>query len=709
MRIGDAMEDKFFNRELSWIEFNARVLNKALDKNVPLLERVQFLSIVSSNFDEFFQVRVAGVKREGNEALLKQIAERSHQVIKAQHECLMEDVVPSLTSNGLVYVPPAQYTSEQEEAAKDVFRMQIEPLLTPLRLPREEEGEMPFIKGLTLYAAFLLKPIEGIKPLAVDGEMDGDGKTERIALVPFPAGLQKIVWLPQNEAGKTKQFALLDDIIGMFGTQLFPGFEVVELLFFRIARDADFAVDEDAGDNFVHAMEDVLEARKSSAPVFLACSVQGRTAAGGGMILPTLMERLDLCADDVYPVDGILEPSSLLELRPVASQKMVYPEWQHYWPATLPKDEPFWDTLSHHDVLLNVPYMSYDPVVKFITDAAEDKDVLAIKMTLYRTGSASPIVSALEKAASNGKQVVALVELKARFDEERNIAWATELEKSGVIVVYGLVNLKVHAKALMIMRREGEGVRRYVHLSTGNYNHKTAKLYSDLSLFTANEEIATDVTEFFNLVTGYSTLQTMKHLAMAPVAMRTRLVAMIDREAKQCASGGKGLIMAKMNSLTHEDVICALYRASRAGVKVLLNVRGICMLVPGVKGMSENIKVTSIVDRYLEHARIFYFLNGGNDELYLSSADWMPRNLDRRIELMFPLLDSSVFKEAKKVLDTYFEDNMASCALRSDGTWTEHKGKSAQEVFYHRCKRLFGSGKGEKGKTGAADFTVRRK
>lgn len=720
------MEDRFFNRELSWIEFNARVLNKALDKSVPLLERVQFLSIVSSNFDEFFQVRVASIKREmqgqGEAAdvsgltpsvLLKQIASRSHQVIRTQHECLMEDVIPSLASQSLVYVPPEQYTAEQEEFARDVFKGEVFPLLTPLRIDKEEgsergnDGDIPFVKNLTLHAAFLLKPIEGIKPL--DKALTGSEKEARIALVPIPQGLKKVVWLPSE--GKDKQFALLDDIIGMFGTQLFPGFEVVELLFFRIARDADFAVDEDAGADFVHAMENVLEARKSSAPVFMECSAQGKASSSGGMILPALMEKLDLTADDVYCVDGILEPSCLLELRGVSPAKMSYQPWQHFWPAALPQDEPFWEVLSRHDVLLNVPYMSYDPVVKFITDAAEDKDVVAIKMTLYRTGAASPIVSALEKAASNGKQVVVLVELKARFDEERNIAWAAELEKSGVIVVYGLVNLKVHAKALMIMRREGDTIRRYVHLSTGNYNPKTAKLYSDLSLFTANDEIATDATLFFNLVTGYSTLQTMKRLSMAPVTMKSRIISMIDREASLSAAGGNGLIMAKMNSLTHEDVIRALYRASRAGVKIMLNVRGICMLVPGVPGMSENITVTSIVDRYLEHSRIFYFQNGGNDELYCASADWMPRNLDRRIELMFPILDNNVFKEVKKVLDTYFEDNTSSHTLQSNGSWSANGSANAkarheaQEVLYRRYKRLCG----KREKAEGTDFAVRRK
>ena len=340
-----------------------------------------------------------------------------------------------------------------------------------------------------------------------------------------------------------------------------------------------------------------------------------------------------------------------------------------------------------------MPYESYDPVVKFISDAADDDNVLAIKMTLYRTGRDSPIISALEKAAQRGKQVVVLVELKARFDEERNIAWANELEQAGVTVIYGLVNLKVHAKILMVIRRESDTIRRYVHLATGNYNPKTARLYSDISLFTSNPVIANDATLFFNLVTGYSTLQNMNYLGMAPVTIKSRLLSMIQREIDRSTPENPGLIIAKMNSLTHEEVIAALYKASQAGVRVLLNIRGICMLVPGVKGLSENIRVVSIVDRYLEHSRIFYFQNGGAGELYCSSADWMSRNLDRRIELMFPILDKAAFADVKSILDTYFEDNTNSMELQQNGSWIPvEKGKNddfqSQAELYKKYKRL---------------------
>lgn len=706
------MEDRFFNRELSWIEFNARVLHQALNKDLPLMERAQFLSIVTSNFDEFFQVRVASIKRALQAdpqqldvsgltpgLLLKQISARVRQVMRAQSECLMRDVIPALAEAGLKYARPAEFTQSQSDSAQSVFKSDVYPLLTPLRTDTEE---FPFVKNLTLHAAFALKPIAGIKSLSP--ELKGGDDAPRIALVPVPAGVPRIVWLP-SEKGGARQFTLLDDMIEAYGASLFPGFEIEEKMFFRVARDADFAVDEGAGSNFIHAMEDVLEARKQSFPVALFCSGECQT------ILPFLMRALDLQDDDVYKIDGILEPGIFCALRDSdETGALSFPDWKHFYPADLPSDCPYWDTLKQRDVLLNVPYQSYSPVVKFLSDAADDPDVLAIKMTLYRTGKDSAIVAALERAARNGKTVTALVELKARFDEERNIAWANELEKAGVIIIYGLVNLKVHAKITMVMRREADAIKRYVHIATGNYNPKTAKLYSDISLFTANPEIAGDATAFFNLVSGYSALQTMQHLSMAPVTMKSKIVSMIDREAERARSGDGGLIMAKMNSITHEEVISALYRASRAGVKIMLNVRGICSLVPGVPGMSENISVVSIVDRYLEHSRIFYFRNGGSEELYCASADWMSRNLDRRIELMFPLLDRNAADEVKKILETYFEDNVNSHVLMSNGSWSANvpaygeQPRRAQETLYKRYKKIADSS--EKGPK--TDFSVRR-
>ena len=707
-------ETTFFNRELSWLEFNARVLKQGLRKELPLLERLQFLSIVSSNFDEFFQVRVAATKRMLESApetadasgltpkmVLSSISARAHQIIRQQQECLMNDILPQLAKAGLVYVTPEQYTPQQTDYLQKLFRSEIFPLLTPLRTDTEP---FPHIKNLDLYAGFLLKPITGIRNASE--LFKGDDDQPRIAFVEIPGGISRLYWLPTDK--KVRQFAMIEDIITLCGTQLFPGFEVEETLVFKVARDADFAVDEDAGSNFIHAMEDVLIQRKSSFPVQLQCNTSSTK------IRSFLKEKLELTDEDIYQADGMVDIGGLMELREAdETGKLSFEHWEHFYPADLPEDEPYWDTLKLHDKILHVPYESYDPVVKFLSDAADDDNVLAIKMTLYRTGRNSPIIDALERAAQRGKQVVVLVELKARFDEERNIAWANELEQAGVTVIYGLVNLKVHAKVLMVIRRESDTIRRYVHLATGNYNTKTAKLYSDISLFTANQEIANDVTLFFNLVTGYSTLQKMKHLGMAPVTLKDRLLSMIQREIERSTPEQPGLIIAKMNSLTHEEVIAALYRASQAGVKIMLNIRGICMLVPGVKGLSENIRVVSIVDRYLEHARIFYFQNAGTPELYCSSADWMSRNLDRRIELMFPILDKTAFRQVKSWLDMYFEDNTNAEELQPNGSWepVPHDKRAvklrAQEMLYKHYK--YQNETTEKARKNTQEFEVRRK
>lgn len=705
------MESRFFNRELSWIEFNGRVLHQALRKENPLLERLQFLSIVTSNFDEFFQVRVASVKRMQDsspdlqdisgltpEVVLKQISAKSHQLIRQQHDCLKNDILPELAEKNICYVKPSDFSASQSDYALNYFLSDLYPLLTPLRTDTEP---FPHIGNLSSYVAFLLKPISGIRK--ANEILKGSDDEPRISLVQIPSGISQILWLP-SENGR-KEFALTEEIISQYGTQLFPGLAVEETLLFRIARDADFAVDEEARRNFVDAMEEVLVQRQSSFPVQMTCNQTSEK------ITQFLMEKLELKEDDVYKVEDIINPGVLMDLREIDDGKMSFPEWQHLYPQDLPVDEPYWDTIKQHDVLLHVPYQSYDPVVKFVSDAADDPKVLAIKMTLYRTGNDSPIVAALERAARNGKQVVVLVELKARFDEERNIARANQLENAGVTVIYGLVNLKVHAKIIMVMRRENSSIRRYAHLATGNYNPKTAKIYSDLSLFTSNYEIVNDASLFFNLVTGYSTLQSMKQLSMAPVTLKSKLLAMIQREIERSTPEHPGLIMAKMNALTHEEIIEALYKASQAGVKVLLNVRGVCMLVPGLPGLSENIRVLSIVDRYLEHSRIFYFENDGDEELYLSSADWMSRNLDRRIELMFPVLDDKAFDEVKEILEVYFKDNENALELNETGQWLPVKAEKnektfrAQDFLYKKYKKAADSAvKGPK-----IDFEVRRK
>lgn len=705
----DAHKNLFFNRELSWIEFNARVLNEACNKEVPLLERLNFLAIVSSNFDEFFQVRAASIKRQLKKApdiedisgltpkkLLSQIASRCHQIVAAQHECLVNDILPSLAENGIEYVSPVNFTAEQKSFTQQLFQTNIFPLLTPLRIDTEN---FPNISNLQLHAAFLLKQMEGIQPS--ENGVFFDKNQPPISIVQIPSGMPRVIWFGDN--GVKKSFCLLEELIIQYGTLLFPGFSVVQTMLFKITRDADVSVDEYRDNDFIGAMEEVLVQRESSFAVRILCN-QSSPA-----ILQVLAKKLDLNANDIYQIDGIMDPSTLLDITKADdTENLHYPAWHNFYPSELPEDGTFWDTFKQHDILLNVPYESYKPVIKFISDAADDPKVLAIKMTLYRTGRDSPIIDALKRAANNGKQVTCFVELKARFDEERNIAWVEQLEKAHVTVIYGIANYKVHAKILMIMRRENGFIRRYVYLSTGNFNPKTALLYSDLGLFTTNTEIANDATQFFNIVSGYSAIQTMNHISMAPVNLKSNLLAMIQREIDSTTPDNPGFIMAKMNSLSHEEIITALYCASQAGVKILLNVRGICMLVPGIPGVSENIKVVSIVDRYLEHSRIFYFHNAGSEELYLSSADWMPRNLDRRIELMFPITDRKIFNEIISILNIYFSDDTHSHTLLSSGKWvlskTEMQQRHAQKELYLKYKQLHD----KSSKQPKTEFKVRR-
>jgi polyphosphate kinase len=509
--------------------------------------------------------------------------------------------------------------------------------------------------------------------------------------VEIPGALARVVVLPSEKKGadvpppesaQQVEFALLDDIVTLYGTKLFPGYSVEQTMLFRLTRDADFSVDEDAGENFIHAMEEILEKRKVSLPVRLTCNDTS------GTLTELFKTALELDDDDVYRSHGVIDPLSL-QFAAHGDESLKEQKWKHYAHPDFAGDKDVWDSIKIKDALLHTPYQSYDPVLSLIKSAALDEHVLAIKMTLYRTSGASPIIDALEKAARNGKHVTVFVELKARFNEQQNIVWASRLEQAGVVVVYGIVNLKVHAKALLIIRKEPAGVRRYVHLSTGNYNEETAKTYSDVSVFTVNNEIANDVMLFFNIISGYSALQTMKHLSMSPIGLKEKIIAMIEREIASSTPENPGRIIAKMNSLAHEEIIEALYRASRAGVRIKLNVRGICMLVPGVAGMSDTIEVHSIIDRYLEHARVFYFWNGGAEEMYLSSADWMPRNLDRRVELMFPILEKDIFSRIRKMLDIYFSDTAKSFSLASDGSWRSAASPAKAERAQETLQRLY--------------------
>ena len=695
----------FFNRELSWIEFNARVLQKACDKKLPLLERIKFLSIVSSNYDEFFMVRVADLKRHQStnptwkdisnlsvNQQLEKISKRIHELYKIQYDCLNDDILPSLKQEKIAYINANEFLLSDKIFAEKYFKDNIFPLLTPLKVNFSENGEIPHLTNLKLHAGFLLKPL--VETSIIPQEFKPQENENPLAIVQIPSGIDRIIWLPKNESeNETRRFTLLDDIIIKYGTQLFPGYSVEESMLFRVTCDAAFAVDEQRDNDFIEAMEEVLQARQSSLPVRLTCN------KSSSLIKNFLIEKLKLTKDDVYEVDGIIDLSSLAKLSELTElEHLKFPKWKPCLPKEFDGENSIWDEIKKQDLMIHTPYESFEPVLRMVTESATDPNVLAIKITLYRTSGNSPIVKALEVAARNGKQVTVFIELKARFDEKQNIEWATKLQNAGVIVVYGIVNLKVHAKMMMIVRKENDGILRYVHLSTGNYNENTAKLYSDISILTAEPEIANDITLFFNMISGYSAIQTMQQIKIAPINLKSSLISLIEREIQNSSPEKPGLIMAKMNSLAHPEIIQALYKASCNNVKIKLNIRGICMLVPGVKNLSENIQVTSIIDRYLEHSRICYFQNGGNEEIYLSSDDWMPRNLDRRVEILFPILSDSIFARLKSILNNYLEDTENSSILDKNGKWTQvsklqEKSKSdkkfsAQKYFHDKAQKL---------------------
>jgi len=697
----------FFNRELSWLEFNRRVLEEAMDPSVPLLERLKFLCIVSSNFDEFFQIRVAYVKRQilsGNQVncpsglrpseQLDRIRKEVREIVDLQYRTLYEEILPGLADHGIRYLKPTEWDLKHLEYIETLFERELFPVLTPIRV--SPGPSFPAIRNLRLYIAYLLQKEPGVE--------DGEEGNERIALIQVPESFPRIVYLPSEE--DKIAFTVLEYVIQKYGERLFPGYQVQDSFVFRVTRDADLGVDEERDDDFIDAMVEVLAQREQSPAVRLSC------VKGSERLRDSIAAMLDLGLPDVYEIPGPLDLGSLMSLVSLSGfESLRDVPWNPLPSPSLPEDEPYWSVLSRTDVLLHHPYESFHHVVTFLNQAATDPDVLSIKITLYRTSFDSPIIQALEQAVRNKKQVTALVELKARFDEERNIEWASRLEKAGVIVIYGVAHLKVHAKALLVVRREGNTVRRYAHLSTGNYNEKTARLYTDIGLLTSREDITYELALFFNAVTGYSAIPNLRRLAMAPTGLKGRLLTLIEREIARTTKESPGLIMAKMNSLADTDIISALYRASQAGVRVLLNVRGICMLVPGVEGLSDRITVVRIVDRFLEHSRIFYFQNGGSEEVYCASADWMNRNLERRIELMFPIDQRELRKRLIQLLKLYFKDNQKASLLLPSGKYARKKPEKgdpfirAQHVLYHEMVALSrNSDKIEK-----KEFVVRRK
>jgi len=671
------------NRELSWIEFNRRVLDEARQPSLPVMERIKFLAIVSSNFDEFFMVRVASLRRAikagdrglnpGQEAPSETL-KKVHAICRATYAeeyGIWKQLLVQLADHGLTHVGTNDYDQGHLAFIRDFYQKELFNVLSPVKV--EEKRPFPFTGNLRLNLAFLIEPLQ--KEAADEAKM---------FVLEIPSYLSRLVWLP----GEGRAFTFIEDIVAAQAEQMVPGYRIVDKLAFRITRDADMAVDEEKEEDFVEAMNKILQSRLHSNPMRL------ELAGGGEELRARLLAALDVDTSLVYSFDGPLNLKDLFSLAGVSGyDHLRLPVWTSR--RTLPDDEDIFELVRQEDWLLFHPYESFTPLVRLLSEAAVDPDVLSIRMTLYRTSGESPIVQALAKAAYEGKQVTVLMELKARFDEEQNLGWAHTLEQAGVIVIYGVAGLKVHAKAMLIVRREADAIRRYAHLGTGNYNEKTARLYSDFGLLTARPEYTQEVALFFNAITGYSAISRMRYLIMAPHYLKGKLLSLIDGLTRQAKVGVTCRIWAKMNSLADEDVIRALYRASEAGVEIRLNVRGICMLVTD-QPCSVHIRVVSIVDRYLEHARAFSFRAGDHEEVYLSSADWMFRNLERRVELMFPILAQPLKDKITSALEVWFADNVKAHdlhgvewkrrrpALLESGVLEDER--QAQRIFHQRVE-----------------------
>jgi len=667
----------FINRELSWLAFNRRVLEQGLRASLPPLERLKFLAIFSSNLDEFFMIRVAGLMQQAAAGVtskdpsglspkeqLDAVAAAAHELVR-QHTQAVNALLEELRTHGLTVLKRSEWKLEQREFLRDFFDHEMLPILTPMAV--QELQPCPLLPGLQLHVAITL-----------DGQ-----EAKRLLVIPVPPVFIRYMTVPSREG---TLLVAVEDIIADNAARLCPNSIISSIDVFRLTRDADVSVQEDEAGDLLESVEQAVQDRRRRAVV------RAEVNAGASETLTRwLTATYALAEQDIYTIDGRLNGGSLWEIAGRSGYDALrLPDWPPQPPRDLAGYDSLWEAIADHDVLLCHPYESFEPVVRLLQQAAQDPCVLAVKQTLYRTSGDSPIIDALEKAAENGKEVTVLVELKARFDEARNVTWARRLEDAGCHVIYGVVGLKTHAKALLIVRRESGRIRRYVHLATGNYNDKTARLYSDIGLFTCDSQLAQDVATFFNLLTGFSEGTAMEKLTIAPISLRRKVIDLIDREIAASSPDRPGLIIAKTNALEDKKICQAFYRASQAGVRVRLNVRGVCCLRPGVKGVSDRIEVVSILDRFLEHARIYYFSNGGHPEVYLSSADLMGRNLDKRFETLFPIHDARLKKRLADMLDTYFQDTVQSWRLRADGTYEPAKpaGKkavSAQTMLYEQA------------------------
>ena len=672
--------EHYRNRELSWLSFNERVLNEARDKSIPLFERLKFLSITASNLDEFFMIRVASLKDMVHAKYTKKdiagltaseqldvILTATHELVNLQYSTYNRSLIPALKQQGMKVVTEHEKLSKEQKAFVDrYFEEDIYPVLTPMAV--DSSRPFPLIRNKSLNIGALISE-------------KGEGGEYDFATVQVPGGLPRIIELPQGKEGERRAI-LLEEIIERNIGKLFLNYDVICAHPYRIMRNADLTIDEDEAADLLKEIQKQLRKRQWGEVIRLEVE-EGMDAR----LLKILKKEFAIKDPDIFYINGPLDLTFLMKMYGMEGfDKYKTPQYQPQPVPAMMTDDDIFTQIRTGDILLHHPYMTFDPVVNFVKQSAKDPDVLAIKQTLYRVSGNSPIIKALAQAAENGKQVSVLVELKARFDEENNIIWAKMLEKAGCHVIYGLKGLKTHSKITLVVRREEDGIRRYVHLGTGNYNDSTAKLYTDCGLLTCAEPIGEDATAVFNMLSGYSEPKSWNKLIVAPIWLRKRFQKLIERETQNAREGKEAHIIAKMNSLCDKEIIAALYEAGAAGVKIELIIRGICCLKTGIPGISENISVRSIVGNFLEHARIFYFLNDGQEEIYMGSADWMPRNLDKRVEILFPVECEKLKKEARHILDVQLADNVKASVLQPDGRdeKIDKRGKalvSAQDFF----------------------------
>lgn len=682
----DYMKPEYYtNRELSWMKFNERVLGEARDKSIPLFERLKFLSITASNLDEFFMIRVASLKDMVNAGYdkpdiagmtpaeqLDRLSIETHELVSLQYSTYNRALLPQLEQQKLTVVSSHEDLSEEQKIYVDrFFKENVYPVLTPMAV--DSSRPFPLIRNKTLNIGALIS------------KKGKEGSLE-FATVQVPSGLSRIVILPVGKDGR-KFVILLEEVIERNISQLFLNYDVVCAHPYRIMRNADLTIDEDEAADLLKEIQKLLKKRQWGEAIRLEAEDKMDKR-----LLKILKKELAIKEEDIYRINGPIDLTFLMKFYGFEGfEHLKYEKFEPQPYSSYQQDKDVFSQIREGDILLHHPYHSFDPVVNFIRQAAKDSDVLAIKQTLYRVSGNSPIIAALAEAAENGKQVTVLVELKARFDEENNIVWAKMLEKAGCHVIYGLVGLKTHSKITLVVRREEDGIRRYVHLGTGNYNDATAKLYTDFGLLTCSEPIGEDATAVFNMISGYSEPLSWNRLSIAPIWLRERFLQLIRRETENAREKKPARIIAKMNSLCDQEIIAALYEASAAGVKIDLIVRGICSLKVGIPKVSEQITVRSIVGNFLEHSRVFCFYNNGAQEVYLGSADWMPRNLDKRVEILFPVESEKLRQEILHILDIQLEDNVKAHILQKDGTYEkiDKRGKvlvNSQNFFCEEAK-----------------------